>query len=102
MSNIRNKQDIIALLQANAVKIKGYGVERLRLFGSFSRDTANDQSDIDLLIDFNPAKKNFDHFMDLSFFLEDLFKRKVEIVTPQSLNKFIGPHILESATSIDF
>jgi Predicted nucleotidyltransferases len=33
--------------------------------------------------------------MDLAFYLEDLFGRKVEIVTPQSLSKHIGPYILK-------
>lgn len=36
-------------------------------------------------------------FMELSFFLEELLGRKVELVTPQSLNKYIGPHILKDA-----
>lgn len=35
--------------------------------------------------------------MDLSFFLEDLPGRKVEVVTQQSLSKYIGPHILKEA-----
>jgi hypothetical protein len=38
--------------------------------------------------------------MDLSFFLEELFGRKVEIVTPQSLSKFIGPHILKEVQHV--
>ncbi len=34
--------------------------------------------------------------MDLAFFLEDLFKKKVELVTPQGLSPYIGPHILKT------
>ena len=70
------------------------------LFGSFVRDTATEKSDIDLLVDFAPRQKTYDNFMDLSFFLEDLFKRKIEIVTPQSLNKYIGPHILKEVENV--
>jgi len=58
----------------------------VNFFGSFVRNSATDSSEIDLLIDFNPDKKSFDNFMDLAFFLEDLFGRKVAIITPQSLN----------------
>ena len=38
--------------------------------------------------------------MDLSFFLEDILGRKVEIVTPESLSKFIGPHILKEVQHV--
>jgi uncharacterized protein len=37
--------------------------------------------------------------MDLAFFLEGLFQRKVEVVTPQGLSPYIGPHIL---TTIEY
>jgi hypothetical protein len=53
-----------------------------------------DTSDIDLLIEFDAPAKTFDNFMALSFFLEDLFDQKVEIVTKESLSPYIGPHIL--------
>ena len=33
----------------------------------------------------------------LSFFLEELLGRKVELVTPESLSPYIGPHILREA-----
>jgi len=75
--------------------ISAFGVKSIGLFGSFVKDSASGTSDVDLLIDFNPDKKSFDNFMDLAFYLEDLFGRKVEIITPQSLSKHIGPHILK-------
>lgn len=34
--------------------------------------------------------------MSLSYFLEKLFKRKVDLVTKQSLSPYVGPHILNS------
>jgi predicted nucleotidyltransferase len=61
------------------------------------RDTALPASDIDLLVEFEPGKKTFDNFMNLSFYLEELLGRKVDILTPQSLSKYIGPHILREA-----
>lgn len=39
----------------------------------------------------------FDSFRGLAFFLEDLLGRRVELVTPESLSPYIGPHILEEA-----
>ncbi|MEI6088789.1 MAG: nucleotidyltransferase family protein, partial [Bacteroidota bacterium] len=92
---IHSKQDLLVTLSNNREIIKSYGVNSLGIFGSFSRGSFNDASDVDLLVNFSPEKKSFNNFMDLSFFLENLLGRKVEIVTPQSLSKYIGPHILK-------
>ena len=100
LSSVQNKSEILLLLKANGDKIKSYGVDRLSLFGSFAKGTPTASSDVDLLVNFDPAKKGFDNFMELSFFLEDLLGRKVELVTPQSLSKYIGPHILQQAEHV--
>jgi predicted nucleotidyltransferase len=91
---IQTKSELMMLLSKNREMIKSYGVKSLGIFGSFRKGKIHESSDVDLFVDFDPSKKNFDNFMDLSFFLEALFGRKVEIVTNQSLSKFIGPHIL--------
>jgi Predicted nucleotidyltransferases len=98
---LHTKQDLLEAISENREVIKSYGVNSLGVFGSFSKGTFNDASDVDLLVDFIPEKKTFDNFMDLSFFLEDLFGRKVEILTPQSLSKFIGPHILKEVQHVN-
>lgn len=98
---LHTKQDLLEAISENREVIKSYGVNSLGVFGSFSKGTFNDASDVDLLVDFIPEKKTFDNFMDLSFFLEELFGRKVEILTPQSLSKFIGPHILKEVQHVN-
>lgn len=70
------------------------------MFGSFVRNTANTNSDIDLLVEFEPDKKSYDNFMELAFYLEDLLGRNVELVTSQSLSKYIGPHILKEVENV--
>ena len=97
---IHSKQDLLVTLSNNREIIKSYGVNSLGIFGSFSRGSFNDASDVDLLVNFSPEKKSFNNFMDLSFFLENLLGRKVEIVTPQSLSKYIGPHILKEVQNV--
>ncbi len=94
---VQSKQAIISLLRSNRGTLKNYGVSRLSLFGSFLTGRFGPESDIDLLVEFDPKKKTYDNFMDLSFFLEDLLGRRVELVTPQSLSRYIGPHILNQA-----
>ena len=97
---LNSKQDLMSAITSNREVIKGYGVSKIGFFGSFSRGTFNETSDIDLLVDFVPGKKTFDNFMELSFFLEELLGRKVELVTPQSLSEFIGPHILKEVENV--
>jgi predicted nucleotidyltransferase len=91
-----NKTIIYEDLQKNKATLEQYGVKQIGLFGSFVRDEGTDESDIDFLVDFEPGKKTFDNFMDLAFFLEDLFQRKVEVVTRQGLSPYIGPRILNT------
>ncbi len=91
---VQTKEQIFSLLQQHRTQLKSFGVRRCGLFGSFLRGQANDNSDVDLLIEFEPQQKTFENFMHLAFFLEDAFGRKVELLTPESLNKHSGPKIL--------
>ncbi len=88
------KDDVLAALRRNQGQIRALGVERLGLFGSFVRDQATADSDVDILVEFERGQKTFDHFMQLSFLLEDLLGRRVELVTPEALSRQIGPHVL--------
>jgi uncharacterized protein len=91
---VDSKEQVLALLSERQAELRRLGVRRCGLFGSFVRNEPRDQSDVDILIEFEPDKKTFDNFMQLAFFLEDLFGRKVDLVTPESLSPYIGPHIL--------
>lgn len=92
---VKTKAQVISLLQEYQQELHRFGVKRCGVFGSFARDTAiHDQSDVDILVTFEPDKKTFDNFMNLSFFLEELFGRAVDLITIESLSPYIGPHIL--------
>lgn len=95
------KQDILNALRANAPRIRGFGVKRIGLFGSFVRGEQRSKSDVDLLVEFEPGRKTFDDFMQLCFFLDDLFQRRVEVVTPESLSPYFAPHILAETEYAD-
>jgi uncharacterized protein len=92
---VKTKKDLFERILGNQEKIRSYGVERLGVFGSFVKDTVNEQSDVDFFIHFNPKHKTFKNFMRLSEILEEITGRKIELVTPQSLSKYIGPYILK-------
>ena len=91
----KNKHDIFAMIRDNAENIRKFGVIRIGLFGSFVKNLQTDESDIDVLAEFDPERKSYKNFINLAFMLQDLFHRKVEVVTPQSLSKYIGPKILK-------
>lgn len=88
------KQKIIDILVTHQSEVKKFGVKRCGLFGSHMRGEQRKNSDIDILVEFEPHQKTFDNFMRLAFFLEELFGQKVDLVTVESLSPYIGPHIL--------
>jgi len=93
-TTIQTKEDILQLIRENQAKIRSLGVRRIGVFGSFVRGEQRPGSDVDLLVEFEPQRKTFDHFMELAFFLEEAFQRRVEVVTTEALSPHLRPHIL--------
>lgn len=90
------KENIISVLRTQKAEVTKYGVSNIGLFGSYLRNEQSNQSDIDLLIDFEPDQENFDNYMAVYDIFESLFKNeKIEIVTTNGLSKHIGPKILK-------
>jgi hypothetical protein len=89
------RENIISVLQSHKAELSRYGVSNIGLFGSYLRNEQSKRSDIDLLVDFEADKENFDNYMAVYDIFENLFKNeKVEIVTKNGLSKHIGPKIL--------
>ena len=63
--------------------MKLFSVKRIALFGSFIHDNQSEKSDIDILVELK--EETFSNFINLKFFLEDLFGRKVDLVTEEGL-----------------
>jgi len=68
-----------------------FTVVRIGIFGSFIRDEAGPESDVDILVEL--AEPTFDHYMDLKFFLEELFQRPVDLVMVDTLKPRLKPII---------
>ena len=81
-----NKEEILKVIRENKDKIKSFGVKKIGIFGSFVRGEEKERSDIDIIVEFEEGKKNFDNFMNLAFYLEELFGRKVDLLTPESIS----------------
>lgn len=91
---ITTKAELLAFLRTEHQRIREFGISRIGLFGSFLRDGAKPESDVDLLVEFAPGRKTFRSFMALALFLEDSLGRTVDLLTPESLSPHIGPKIL--------
>lgn len=68
-----------------------FGVKRIGLFGSYVRGEAVEASDIDFLVEFDTP--TFDHYMDLKFFLEELFGISVDLVSSDAVKPRLKPYI---------
>ena len=89
------KENILKKLKANKLEFSKYGIRTIGLFGSYLRNEQSSESDIDLLIDFELEKENFDNYMAVYDLFESLFKNeKIEIITKNGLSPYIGPRIL--------
>ncbi|MGK7958592.1 MAG: nucleotidyltransferase family protein, partial [Crocosphaera sp.] len=71
----------------------------LGVFGSFVRGEATDNSDLDLLVEFQ-GDVTFDNYMDLKFLLEDLFERKIDLVIKEDIKPQIRERILEETVYV--
>ena len=91
-----NSDDVLKTLAQNRQAIQNFGVRSLALFGSVAGNRATPGSDLDFLVEFEGAT-TFDRYMDLKFFLEDLFDLPVDLVTKRSLKKEISQKVLQEA-----
>jgi hypothetical protein len=83
--------EILAQIKLNQANLRKLGVKRLGVFGSVVRGEAGPDSDIDFLVELE--KKSFDSYMDVKFYLEDLFNRKVDLVLTDSIKPRLRPYI---------
>ena len=76
-----------------------FGVSEIGVFGSWVRGEQTAESDIDLLVDFDKRVSLFD-ILELQYYFEDIFLRKVDIAPKDSLRKHIGPYILAEVETV--
>ncbi len=98
-SPIINQQIVLSTLSHHQETLNRFGVKTLALFGSVARNQATTDSDLDFLVEFEGAA-TLDGYMDLKFFLEDLFNKKVDLVTRRSLKPQITQNVLREAVYV--
>lgn len=77
------RKEILKKLEEEKEKIKKNGVKKIGLFGSFIKNKQTKKSDIDLLVTFKSS--NFDDYANTLILLENMFKRKIDLVIEKNL-----------------
>lgn len=88
-------EEIIATVAAERARLAELSVRELALFGSYARNEAREDSDLDFLVEFDV--KSFDHYMGLKELLESLFGRPVDLVLKGSIKPRLRERILREA-----
>ena len=95
-----NRARAMQLLSEHKQRLSSrFGVTSLALFGSTVRDAATDDSDVDILVDFDgPATS--ERYFGVQFYLEDLFGCPVDLVTEKALRDELRPFIEREAVRV--
>ena len=91
----KGQNDVRQLEERLAWIRDSFGVKRIGIFGSVARGEETSASDIDILVEFARGRATFQNFMDLIHYLEDLFGRKVDLVTTGGIDPYLRPYIEE-------
>lgn len=86
-------RSVLSFIRKNERVLLKYGVKKIGVFGSVAKGEAREKSDIDVLVELK--KETFDNYMDLKFFLEDAFGRKVDLVLSDGLKPELAERILK-------
>lgn len=75
-----------------------YGITRLGVFGSYAKGTQQEQSDIDLLVEFKTPLGLW--FVELTDYLEQLLQRPVDVLTPAGISTIRNPQVARDIVSV--
>lgn len=87
--------------------LRKYKVKRIGLFGSYVRGEQKWRSDIDLLVEFDDTAFDsnfngyFDNYMGLLFSLEEIFGKKIDLLTIEAISPYIKPYVLKEVEYLE-
>jgi len=93
------KEEVKQILSRNKEILEKYKVNSIALFGSYVRNEQRQDSDIDLLVELEEL--TYDNFIHLVFTLEELLKKKINLVPRGSLSPYIEPYVEKEAEWIE-
>ena len=84
-SPVESLNDVLTILQEEAPAIRGLGVARVGVYGSFARGRQSPESDVDIIADTGSSPFSFEQLNALYELLEARIARRLEIITLRSL-----------------
>lgn len=87
-----DSHEALATLRRNEASLRARGIQHAALFGSVARDENTDRSDVDILIEFDPASRVtiFD-YVRVKSYIASLFDAPVDVVDREALKPDIRP-----------
>ena len=99
-NKLLDKNTIIELLRMHSKQIKSYDIQDLGLFGSHIRGDQSRDSDIDVIVEFKEGQKTYKKFIGLTYFLESILHKQVDLLTFQSITPRFRDEIEKEITYV--
>src|SRR4051812_19556929 len=91
-------KDLILPIEDIIAFCRRYPIRKLSLFGSAQRDDFTSESDVDLLVEFEPgAVITYFDIAGMEIELTDIVGRKVDLRTPQELSRYFRDKVVRTA-----
>ena len=95
-----NRDEVLSVLRAHkATLAQRFGVAELAVFGSFARDRATDDSDLDVLVRFD-GPIHWERYFGAQFYLADLLGRPVDLVTENDLRPEVWRYVEREVVNV--
>jgi predicted nucleotidyltransferase len=95
------RNEVLSKLKSAEPAIRALGASALYLYGSHARDEARPDSDVDVFIDKDPARRfGFDEFMAIYFKLQETLGTEIGYTTREGLVEFYRPDIEREAIRV--
>ena len=87
------RDEVLGLLQAHKAALADrFGVTSLALYGSFARGQATSESDVDIIVEFDPPP-DWRRYFGAQFYLEDILGRTVDLAAAGEVRPEILPYV---------
>ena len=99
MGDKKSISTIVKMLRLHDTDVRGkFKITEIGVFGSYARGEQREDSDIDILVEFEKGYKTFDNYMELKFFLEEILTSKIDLVIKTAIRDEIKQNILSEVT----
>jgi len=92
------RDEALRRLRASQERLNAFPIRHLAVFGSVARDEAGEDSDVDILVEFEPeAHVGLFEFARLRRVLSEILGCEVDLATPDALRREMRAQILQEA-----